>query len=90
MIRAELSGFSWKPTRLAVSRRIGRTNRIMQRQIDQPRGQHRDHQRDQQQIAGKPVHRLPQRLLVDHDLDELRAAGRRPDHADRLVAASPA
>ena len=27
MIRAELSGFSWKSTRLAVSRRIGRTNR---------------------------------------------------------------
>ena len=27
MIRAELSGSSWKATRLAVSRRIGRTNR---------------------------------------------------------------
>ena len=27
MMRAALSGFSWKPTRLAVSRRIGRTNR---------------------------------------------------------------
>ena len=27
MIPAELSGFSWKPTRLAVSRRIGRTKR---------------------------------------------------------------
>ena len=87
MMRAELSGFSWKPTRFAVSRRIGRTNRIMQRQIDQRRGQHRDPQRDQQQIAGKPVHRLAQRHLVDHDLDELRAARRRPDHADRLVAA---
>ena len=47
---------------------------IMQRQIDQRRGQHRDHQRDQQQVAGKPVHRLAQRRLVDHDLDELRAA----------------
>ena len=48
---------------------------IMQREIDQPRGQHRDHQRDHQQVAGEPVHRLPQRQLVDHDLDELR---RRP------------
>ena len=59
----------------------------MQRQIDQRGGQHRDAQRDQQQIAGKPVHRLAQRRFVDHDLDELRAARRRPDHADRLVAA---
>ena len=58
----------------------------MQREIDQRRGQHRDRQRDQQQVAGKPVHRLPQRRLVDHDLDELRAARRRPDDADRLVA----
>ena len=50
---------------------------IMQRQIDQRRGEDRDRQRDQQQVAGKPVHRLAQRLFVDHDLDELRAAGRR-------------
>ena len=50
---------------------------IMQRQIDQRRGQHRDRQRDQQQIAREAVHRLAQRQLVDHDLDELRAAGRR-------------
>ena len=27
MIRAGFSGFSWKATRLAVRRRIGRTNR---------------------------------------------------------------
>ena len=27
MMLAALSGFSWKPTMLAVSRRIGRTNR---------------------------------------------------------------
>ena len=59
----------------------------MQRQIDQPRGQRRDPERDQQQVAGEPVHRLAQRQLVDHDLDELRAARRRADHADRLVAA---
>ena len=60
---------------------------IMQRQIDQPRGEYRNPQRDQEQIAGKPVHRLTQRQLIDHDLDELPAAGRRADHADRLIAA---
>ena len=60
---------------------------IMQRKIDQARGQHRDAERDPEQVAGKAIHRLPQRLFVDHDLDELRAARRRPDHADGLVAA---
>ncbi len=59
---------------------------IMQREIDQRRGKRRDPQRDQQQIAGKPVHRLTQRRLVDHDLDELPAAGRRTDDANGLVA----
>ena len=38
-------------------------------------------------LRGKAVHRLPQRRLVDHHLDELPAAGRGSDHADRLVAA---
>ncbi len=58
----------------------------MEREINQRRGQNGDQQRHQEEIAGKPVRRLPQRQLVDHDLDELRAAGRRPHHADRLVA----
>ena len=31
---------------------------IMQRQIDQSRGEHRNPERDREQIAGKPVHRL--------------------------------
>ncbi len=59
---------------------------IMQRQIDQPGGQNPDPERDQQQVTGKPVHRLAQRQFVDHDLDELPTAGRRADHAYRLVA----
>ena len=58
----------------------------MQREIDQRRGQNRNRQRDQQQVAGKPIHRLTQRGLIDHHLDELPAAGRRPDDADRLIA----
>jgi hypothetical protein len=59
---------------------------IMQGEIDETGGQARDQQRDHQHVAGKAVHRLAQRRLVDHHLDELGAARRRPDHADRLVA----
>ncbi len=59
---------------------------IMQREIDQRRGQNRCQQRYPQQVAGEHVHRPAQRRLVDDRLDELRAAGRRPDHADGLVA----
>ena len=57
----------------------------MQREVHQRRGENCDHQRDQQHVAGKPVHRLTERQFVDHHLDELRAAGRRPDDAHRLV-----
>ena len=49
---------------------------VMQRQVDQQRGQARDQQRHHEHVAREAVHRLPQRLLVDHDLDELRAARR--------------
>ncbi|MGY3583835.1 hypothetical protein ACVIF9_002512 [Bradyrhizobium sp. USDA 4350] len=58
---------------------------IMQRQIDQAGGQAGDQERDHQNVAREAVHRLPQRFLVDHDLDELRLARRGPDHADGLV-----
>ncbi len=57
----------------------------MQCQIDQAGGQAGNQKRDDQHVAGEAVHRLPQRLLVDHDLDELRLARRGPDHADGLV-----
>jgi hypothetical protein len=59
---------------------------IMQSKVDQPRGQHRDEERDHHDVAGEPVHRLAQRQLVGDHLDELRAARRRADHADGLVA----
>ncbi len=42
--------------------------------------------RDQQRVAREAVHRLPQRRLVEDDLDELPAAGRRSHHADHMVA----
>ena len=86
MMRAELSGIFVEADQVRGQPPHRPHEQIMQREIDQRRGQHRDQQRDQQQVAGKAVHRLPQRQFVDHDLDELRAAGRRPDHADRLVA----
>ena len=59
----------------------------MQGDVDQSGREHRDGHRDQQQIAGKPVHRCAQRRLIDDGLDELRPAGSRPDHTDGLVAA---
>ena len=59
---------------------------IVQHEIDQRGGQHRDQQRDQNEVAGEPVDRLSQRQFVDHDLDELRPARGRAHHADRLVA----
>ncbi len=59
---------------------------IMQGEINQSRGEGREPQRNQEQVAREPVHRLTQRQFVDHDFDELPAAGRLTDHADRLVA----
>ena len=58
----------------------------MQREIDQRRGQYRDHQRQPEQVARETVHRGAQRRLVNHGFNELRATGRGPDHADGLVA----
>ncbi len=89
MIRAELSGslgILVKADKVGGQPPHRPHEQVMQREIDQSSRQGRDPQRDQQQVAGKPVHRLPQRRLIDHDLDELPVAGSRPDHADRMVA----
>ncbi|MGY3287936.1 hypothetical protein ACVWWP_001003 [Bradyrhizobium sp. LM3.6] len=58
----------------------------MEREIDEARGQRRDDQRDHHDVAGEAVHRLPQRQLVGHDLDELGVADPGPDDPDGLVA----
>ncbi len=57
---------------------------VVHREVDQRHGHDRDRNRDRQQVAGKPVHREPQRLLVDHDLDELPLA-RGPNHTNGVV-----
>lgn len=59
---------------------------IVEREVDQARGQGRDDQRDHHDIAGEAVHRLPQRLLVGDDFDELGIAHAGADDADGLVA----
>ena len=84
-MRAELSGFLVKAHQALGQAPHRPHEQEMQRQIDQCRSQDRDRQRNQKQVAGEAIHRLAQRQLVDHDLDELSAARRRPDDADRLV-----
>ena len=55
---------------------------IMQREVDQRRGDAGDHQRQQQDVDREGQHRLPQRRLVQHDFEELAVRHRRrPDHA---------
>ena len=52
----------------------------VQREVDQRGGDRGDDQRQDQDADGKIHHRLAQRRLVQHDLDELAAHGRRPHH----------
>jgi len=52
----------------------------MQGDIDEPGRQHRYTRRYQQQVVGETVHRRAQWRLIDHGLDELRAAGRRANN----------
>ena len=81
MMRAGFSGL------VAERRHVGGDaaqrphEQLMQRDIDQRRGDAGDQQRQQQDVPGEAQHRLAQRLLVEHDLDELAAHRRRADHA---------
>jgi hypothetical protein len=52
----------------------------VQRQIDERCGDRRNDQRQDQDADGEIHHRLAQRRLVEHDLDELAAHGRGPHH----------
>ncbi len=47
---------------------------IMQRQVNQQRDDAGDQERDDQHVTREAVHRLAQRRLVDHNLDELGRA----------------
>ena len=58
---------------------------VVQREIDQRRGDGGDDQRQQQDVRRELQHRRAQRLLVHDDLDELAAARRIAEHADHLV-----
>ena len=58
---------------------------VVQRQVDQRRGDGGDDQRQQQDVRRELQHRRAQRLLVHDDLDELAAARRIAEHADDLV-----
>ena len=58
---------------------------IMQRQIDEGRGDAGDEQRDQQQVDRIAQHRLAQRRLVHNDLDKVAAHRRRADDAHHVI-----
>ena len=58
---------------------------IVQRQVDQRRGDRGNDQRQQEDVRRELQHRRAQRLLVHDDLDELAAARRIAEHADDLV-----
>ena len=59
---------------------------VMQRQIDQRRGDAGDHQRQQQNVDRIAQHRLAQRRLVHDQFDIFAAHRRRTDHAHHVVA----
>ena len=58
---------------------------IMQRQINQRRGDAGDDQRQEQNVGRIAQHRLAQRLLVHHQIDIFAAHRRRTDHAHHVV-----
>ena len=58
---------------------------IEQREIDQRRGDRRDHQREQQDVAREADHRLAQRAFLDQDFDEVRARRPKPHHAHHVA-----
>ena len=89
MMRAGFSGSLRNATMLAVMRRIGRTRRTCSVEIDQRGGDGGNDQRQDEDADGKIHHRLAQRRLVQHDLDELAALGGGPhDPHDIAVRAS--
>ncbi len=57
---------------------------VVQREIDQRRGDRRDQQREQQDVAREREHLRAQRALVDHDLDEIGARRPLPDDAHHI------
>jgi len=59
----------------------------VQRQIDERGGDRRDDQRQEQDADGKIHHRLAQRRLVDHDLDEFAAHRSLPHHPHHVGVA---
>jgi len=57
---------------------------IVQRQIDERRGNGGDDKRQEQDVGRIAQHRLAQRLLVHHELDIFAAHRRRTDHAHHV------
>ncbi len=60
----------------------------MQREVDERGGDRRDDQRQQENADREVEHRLAQRFLVEHDLDELPAHRRRSHHSHDIVVAA--
>ena len=61
---------------------------VVEREIDQRRGDAGDQQRQQEDVDRKAQHGVAQRLLVEHDFDELAAHRRRPDHPHHVDVAA--
>ena len=58
---------------------------VMQREIDQHRGDAGDDERQQHDVEREAQHGLAQRRLVQHDLEEVAAHRRRPDHPHHVL-----